>query len=105
MDQFALPEGRYTLTVRLEEAKTRALTRTVAIEEDGHAVSTVDVETDDREVAVDLAGCDEEVQRVLDASSFNQQDAVTWLKPDTTGADLRTDPLRRRVAAPGLLDP
>ena len=82
VDPLALPQGRYTVRVRLEEAKTREQTRTVDIDENGHAVSVVDVETDDRDVAVDLGTCDEDIKRVLDHSSFDGEVAVAWLDGD-----------------------
>ena len=81
VDQLALPQGRYTVRVRLEEAKTREQTRTVTVEENSHAVSLVDVETDDRDVAVAL-GTDEQMTRVLAASSFAGDGAITWLGGD-----------------------
>ncbi len=86
VDQLALPQGRYTVRVRLEEAKTREQTRTVNIDENSHAVSVVDVETDDREVAVDLVGADEDITRVLDDSSFDGEGAVAWLEGDSRPA-------------------
>lgn len=82
VDDHALPPGRYKVRVRLEEAKTREQTRTVNIDENGHAVSVVDVETDDRDVAVDLGTCDEDIKRVLDDSSFDGEVAVAWLDDD-----------------------
>lgn len=82
VDQFALPEGRYTLNVQLEEATTRAATRTVSIDENDHAEFMVDVETDDRNVAVDLGTCDPDIKHVLDGSSFDDEDAITWLDDD-----------------------
>jgi len=85
VDRFALPQGRYTVRIRLEEAKTREQTRTVSIEENGHAVSVVDVETDDRTVDVEL-GTDEEITRVLAASSFDGDVAIAWLGGDARPA-------------------
>jgi hypothetical protein len=82
VDPHALPEGRYTVRVRLEEAKTRQQTRMVDIDEDSHAVLVVDVETDDRDVAVDLGTCDPDIRRVLDASSFDGEAAEAWLDDD-----------------------
>jgi hypothetical protein len=81
VDPLALPLGRYTVRVRLEDAKTREQTRAVNIDENGHAVSVVDVETDDRDVDVDL-GADTNITRVLNASSFDGEGAVDWLDGD-----------------------
>jgi hypothetical protein len=82
VDPFALSQGRYTVRVRLEEAKTRQQTRTVDIDENVHAVSVVDVETDDRDVVVDLRTCDEDLKRVLEHSSFDGEVAMAWLDDD-----------------------
>jgi hypothetical protein len=79
VDPDALPEGQYTLRVQLEEAKTREKKRTISIDENGHAESLIDVETDDRDVAVDLTACDPDIRRVLDASSVDDEDAIAWL--------------------------
>ena len=82
VDQYALPQGRYTLSVNLEEAETRAQSRSVSIDENSHAVSLVDVKTDDRGVKVDLATADPEIRRVLGDSSFDDEDALEWLDDD-----------------------
>jgi hypothetical protein len=79
---FGLPEGRYTLGVHVQEAKTRAARKIVKIVEDGHAVFVVQVESDDRQVAVDLTGADSEILRVLEASALDGEDAATWLAGD-----------------------
>jgi hypothetical protein len=79
VDPFALPPGRYTVRVRLEEAKKRERQRTVDVPEDGHGVLVVDVETDDRTADADLTDCDPAVQRVLDASAIDDQPAAAWL--------------------------
>ncbi len=79
---FALPQGRYTLRVRLEEASTREQTRTIDIAENGHAVSMVDVKTDDRGVAIDLDEADPAILRVVRASSVDGQDGLEWLADD-----------------------
>ncbi len=81
VDKFALPQGRYVVRVRLAEANTRERRRTVTIEEDSHAVSVVDVETDDRGVSVEL-GDDEHITRVLEASGFDGESALVWLESD-----------------------
>jgi hypothetical protein len=85
VDKYALPPGRYTVRVSLNEAKTRERTRTVRIEEDRHAVSIVDVKTDDREVEVTL-GDDEDITRVLEASVFDGESALAWLEGDARPA-------------------
>lgn len=82
VDQFSLPEGRYRVRVQLEEAKCRQQTSIVSIAHDGHAVMTIDVELDERTVAVDVKDCDPMIRRVLEASTFEDQDAITWLAGD-----------------------
>jgi hypothetical protein len=82
-DPFSLPEGRYELRVRLEEARTREPKRFVDVKQDGHAEFVVDVETDDRQVAVDLADADSEIVRVLEASAIDDLVGLAWLEdPD-----------------------
>jgi hypothetical protein len=81
VDPYALPQGRYTVRVRLEEARTREKTRTVQIDENGHAVLVVEVETDDRDVDVDL-GTDAEITRVLGESTFEGEGGMEWLDGD-----------------------
>ena len=78
-DQEALPEGRYRLTIDLDEAKTKPQNQTARLDENGFCDFPVDIETDDRGVDVDLDGCDGSIKRVLDASAFDGQDAVEWL--------------------------
>ena len=79
VDQMSLPEGRYTLDLRIEESKTKRRARTVTIDEDGYADFVVDVEFDDRDVAIDIDDCDTDIGRVIAASGFDDQDAATWL--------------------------
>jgi hypothetical protein len=85
VDKLALPQGRYTVRVSLGEGKTRERTRTITIDEDSHAVSIVDVTTDDRDVAIEL-GEDEDITRVLEASSFDGTSARQWLESDARSA-------------------
>ncbi|HYN07168.1 MAG TPA: hypothetical protein VES67_07235 [Vicinamibacterales bacterium] len=82
-DPDALPEGRYRLRINLEEAKTRPRKAVAEIDEHGFAEFPMDIETDDRDVAVDLTACDADVQRVLDASTIGGMGALPWLQsPD-----------------------
>jgi hypothetical protein len=82
VEPLALPQGRYSLRVRLQEARTRESRKTVDVPEDGHGVFVVEVETDDRQVAVDLHDCDAAIHRVLAASRLDDQDALSWLEDD-----------------------
>jgi hypothetical protein len=79
VDRHSLPEGRYNVTIRLEEATTKPEKRMVTVPHDGFGVQVVNVKTDERDVDVDLTDCDAEIQRVLDASSVNELPAVAWL--------------------------
>ena len=79
---LALPQGRYRVQVTLEESKTPGAAKIVSFAEDGHGVCDIELATDDREIAVDLAACDTAIRRVLDASSSDGQDAVSWLTGD-----------------------
>jgi hypothetical protein len=76
-DKDALPEGRYELRVRLEEAKTTPR-RTVTMAQDGGAEAKIDVTLDERSIAPRLA-TDPEIARVMLASRFNDQPALEWL--------------------------
>ena len=82
-DPMSLPQGRYQVRVGLEEARTKGRRRSVAINEDGFAQAAVDVETDDRQVDVDLSDCDPEIQRVLAASTLDDLAAPDWLADST----------------------
>jgi hypothetical protein len=86
VDRFSLPEGRYTIAVNIEEAKTRAATRNVAVAHDGSGSLAVAVETDDREVVVDLTDCDPAIQDILDSSTINGEGAVEWLADEVRPA-------------------
>jgi hypothetical protein len=80
-DKDSLPEGRYELRVRLEEANTSPARRTVNLEHDGVADARIDVALDDR-VVNSQEVTDERVARVIDASRFNTQTAAEWLADD-----------------------
>lgn len=78
-DADSLPEGDYTLRVRVEEIKTRQTSSSVRLPHDGHATLDVETQTDDRDVDVDLADADNEIRRVLDASTLDGQEVPDWL--------------------------
>ena len=73
VDRFALPEGRYTLTMTIEGATTRTVRRRVTLPYDGFAAVQVEVKTDDRSIAADLTACDGDIRRILDASTIEGQ--------------------------------
>ena len=92
-DQDSLPEGLYAVRVQVEEAETRQSKAGVNVEikQDGHDLIAVEVQRDERGVAVDLSSCDAEIGRVLDASSIEERDLVTNL--------VRKRPAREWLAA------
>lgn len=80
VDPDALPEGLYALKVEIEEARCKQATRNIEIVQDGFGSITVEVMTDDRDVAIDLDEADEDIQRVIDASTIEEIDAAEWLE-------------------------
>jgi hypothetical protein len=82
VDADALPEGRYSLRVLVEEADARQ-SRRVTVEHDGFGEHGVDLTLDDRTIVCDDDPADLEIARVLASSSFDGTDAVSWLNdPD-----------------------
>jgi hypothetical protein len=79
VDAFSLPEGRYTLAVSLEEAKTSPARQRVTVPYDGFGAIDVSVEIDDRGIEVDLTDCDPTIAGVLDRSVIDGENAVDWL--------------------------
>jgi len=77
-DKDSLPEGRYELRVRLEEAQTTPARRTVSVPHDGGAEGRIDVTLDDR-VVTSHDMTDASVARVIDASRLENQTALEWL--------------------------
>jgi hypothetical protein len=77
-DQEALPEGRYELRVRLEEAKTSPARRTVTLPHDGGVEARIDVTLDERSVDPQPP-TDAHIARVLLASRVEDQTALDWL--------------------------
>jgi len=77
-NEHALPEGRYGLRVQIEEAKSPQL-QTAVVDHDGSAVVQINVQMDDRSVAVDLSDADEDIIAVLERSKLNGVSAVDWL--------------------------
>jgi hypothetical protein len=80
VDQDALPEGNYSMRVRVEEARCVQKSTNADVDQDGHGVVKVEVRMDDRAVAVDLSSCDPEIERVLDDSTIDGFPAATWLE-------------------------
>jgi hypothetical protein len=79
VDADALPEGRYTVRVRVEEARTSQATATVAVPRDGFGEQVVDVQLDDRGVNIDLSSADAAIARVVEASALEMQPLLDWL--------------------------
>ncbi|MEO8678611.1 MAG: hypothetical protein ABI665_06175 [Vicinamibacterales bacterium] len=82
VDQDALPEGLYSLKVLVEEATTSQATKNLTVDQDGHDSLAVTVAMDERDIAVDLQGCDPDVARILDSSSIDGLAGVEWLQSD-----------------------
>lgn len=78
-DPDSLPEGDYTLRVRVEDVTARQASTAVRLPHDGQARLDVEIRPDDRDVEVDLTGGDSEIRRVLDASTLDGQPASAWL--------------------------
>jgi hypothetical protein len=104
INEHALPEGRYGVRLQVEEAKTPKL-QTAMVDHDGSAVVQINVQMDDRAVAVDLSAADEDILTVLQRSMVNGIAAVDWLADATRRptrqacllnlmASLRTRPTR-----------
>jgi hypothetical protein len=83
IDKHSLPEGRYRIVVNIEEAKTAGTNRTVSVPHDGSGSLDVKVETDDRELDVDLTDCDPVIKGILDRSKLDEEDAAAWLEDET----------------------
>src|SRR5690606_14631835 len=73
------PEGRYRLSVRVDGAKARVRNPVVTIDEDGYGEAVVDIETDDRSVAVQLPPTDPRIELVLTTSLLDGLDGIAWL--------------------------
>lgn len=80
-DPDALPEGLYSLRVVVEEART-GNSALVSIDHDGHNTIDVEVKQDDRTVSADLTGCDQQIQRVLSASTIDGHIGSEWIELD-----------------------
>jgi len=82
VDADALPEGLYSLKVQIEEAVCSQATTSLTVDQDGHDTLTVTVAEDNRDIAVDLTGCDADVERIIEASTIDGEDAATWLESE-----------------------
>jgi hypothetical protein len=82
VDRFSLPQGRYSIVVNIEEAKTRAAARRVEVANDGFGSLDILVETDDRTLDVDLTECDPIIKAILDRSTVDGEPAADWLVDD-----------------------
>jgi hypothetical protein len=78
VDDHTLPEGRYRLQLQIEEAATPGV-KIAAVDHDASVIVTVDVEMDDRTVAVDLTGADDGITALLKRSRVDGALADEWL--------------------------
>lgn len=83
VNAHALPEGLYRVQLEIEEAKTISGFRRADVKHNRGAVVTVDIETDNRDVEVDLTGAAPEIRRVLDRSVVDGTPCMKWLEDET----------------------
>jgi hypothetical protein len=82
-DPDSLPEGLYALRVEVEEAHARQAATSLALAHHGSAKMEVTLFPDVRDVVVDLDGCDDEIRRVLEASTLDGRPGPAWVaSPD-----------------------
>jgi hypothetical protein len=79
-DPDALPEGLYSLRVEVEEARSQQNRTAITVDQDGHDTLDVVLKQDERAVEVDLTDSDEQIMRVLTASTIDGEHAVEWLE-------------------------
>jgi len=92
-DRYSMPEGWYRITADVDGAKVRKLDRRrVGVPHDGHGVLTIDLELDERTIAVDLSKADPDVLRLLHDSVLDGQTGADWV------ADAGIRPTRRACA-------
>lgn len=82
VDRYSLPEGRYTVSVNIEEARITPGRKRVAVPHDGAGSVDLQIATDDRTVAADLSVCDPVIRAILDRSTIDGETAVDWLDND-----------------------
>jgi hypothetical protein len=80
VNKHALPEGLYKVSVEIEETRTSRKPTVANVPHDGQAVITIDVELDERDVNVDLDGCDPGIRQVLERSVIDEVEAAAWLE-------------------------
>jgi hypothetical protein len=85
----ALPAGLYRLRLEIEEATTTGGFQPVDLDHDAGATVQVDVEMDDRTIAVDLTDCDPQIQALLERSKIDGAPAVDWVRDDDHRATRR----------------
>ena len=83
VNEHALPEGLYRVRIEVEEAKTIGGFQRADVSQDGSAVVKIQVEMDDRTIAVDLDQCDPDIRMVLDRSSVDGVSASAWLEDES----------------------
>ena len=86
IDRDALPEGHYAVRVQVKEAKCRQASTSADVEQDGHALVTVELHRDDRDVSIDLSSCDPRIGRLLDIRMSHGSTPAELLKSDARPA-------------------
>ncbi len=79
----ALPEGLYKLQLQIEESKVTGGWRNVSVDHNSTGAIDVDVNLDDRSVAVDLSGSGQEIHDVLGRSEIDGSEGVDWVQDDS----------------------
>lgn len=91
-DEFSLPEGFYNVTANVDSAKVKKKPPRVEVKHDSHGVVAVDLELDERTIAVDVSQADDQILDLLERSVIDDQPATVWIEDD----DVR--PTRRACA-------
>ena len=81
-DPYSLPEGFYTVTASVEEAKVKKRPPRIELKHDSHGVVVVELELDERTIEVDISGADQQILDVLGRSIIDGQPAATWIDDD-----------------------
>jgi hypothetical protein len=98
VNEHALPEGRYRIRLRIEEANTPQ-SQMAVIDHDDRAIVAIAVAMDNRAVDVGLADADQGILAVLERSRVDGEPAVDWLE-DTNRRPTRQACLLNLIASP-----
>jgi len=88
-DQYSLPEGQYRVTVNVSDLNVKSISGPAKVAQDSHGVVTIELEGDERDIAVDLTNADVNVLRILDASTLDGQGGRAWVEASEVRASRR----------------